>query len=249
VQAQIGRYYQSEEYLSHGTSDPGLLQRIYTAARGWAISRKHALIRRHQPSGRVLDMGCGTGEFLAHLATQGYLAQGVEPSLKARERAIAQHGLHVVPSVEQIQQREFYQVITLWHVLEHVPDVRATFKQLFALLADRGLLVIAVPDRESWDAQHYGPHWAAWDVPRHLSHFRRSDLLRLMHEHGFEVVAQEHMWLDAYYIALLSEKYRGHGPMIGTLLASIKGTWSNLLAALGKRPTSSSLVIARKREP
>ena len=249
VQAHIGRYYQSEEYLSHSGTDQGLFQRLYAAARTWAIGRKHALIKRHQPGGRVLDLGCGTGDFLSYLATQGYLVEGVEPSIKAREIAIAEHGLHVVPSLDQIHHREYYQVITLWHVLEHVPDVRATFKQLFALLADRGLLVIAVPDRGSWDAQHYGTYWAAWDVPRHLSHFRRSDLLRLLNEHGFEVLAQERMWLDAYYIALLSEKYKGRNKIAGALAACILGTWSNLLAALGKRPTSSSLIIARKHEP
>lgn len=248
-QAEIGRYYQSEEYLSHSASPKGLFQRLYSAARTWAIGRKHALISRHQPHGRVLDLGCGTGDLLSYLATQGYQVEGVEPSIKAREIAIAEHGLQVVPSLAQIPHREYYQVITLWHVLEHVPDVRTTFKQLYALLADRGLLVIAVPDRESWDAQHYGAHWAAWDVPRHLSHFRRSDLLQLVHDHGFEVLAQEHMWLDAYYIALLSEKYKGRGRITGAVLACLKGTWSNLLAALGKRPTSSSLIIARKQEP
>lgn len=248
-QAEIGKYYQSEEYLSHSASQQGLFQRLYSTARKWAIGRKHSLITRYQRQGRVLDLGCGTGEFLSYLAAQGYQVEGVEPSIKAREIAIAEHGLHVVPSLTHIPHREYYHVITLWHVLEHVPDVRTTFKQLYALLADRGLLVIAVPDRDSWDAQHYGPHWAAWDIPRHLSHFRRTDLFRLLNEHGFEAIAEEHMWLDAYYIALLSEKYKGHGPIAAAMLACLKGTWSNVLAALGKRPTSSSLIIARKHEP
>lgn len=249
TQAGIGRYYQSEDYISHSNSSKGLQDRLYQLARKWALGTKYKLVHRYQTQGRVLDIGCGTGEFLAHLMSRGYMVEGVEPDLKAREQAIANHSIAAVPTVEQVSNKEYYQVITMWHVLEHVPDVRATFKKLFALLADRGILIIAVPDRESWDRAHYGPQWAAWDVPRHLSHFRRQDIQRLLHEHGFELLATKKMWLDAFYIAMLSERYNG----AGTIAALIKGLWfgalSNLKSAVGKRPTSSSLYVARKTEP
>ncbi len=249
AQGSIGRYYQSEDYISHSNSKQGLQDTLYQLARKWALRTKYNLVHSYQPQGRVLDIGCGTGEFLAHLMSRGYLVEGVEPELKAREQAISNHSIAVVPSVEQLANKEYYQVITMWHVLEHVPDVRATFKKLFALLADHGILIIAVPDRESWDNQHYGTHWAAWDVPRHLTHFRRNDIHRLLHEHGFELLSTKKMWLDAFYIAMLSERYKG----AGTAAALIKGIWyggmSNLQSALGKRPTSSSLYVARKTEP
>lgn len=244
----LDRYYASDEYISHSNRSSGLKERIYQVARKRAISGKHRLIARHHPSGRVLDIGCGTGQFLAYLASRGYQVQGVEPSTTAREHTIREHVLNVVPTISGIASEERFQVVTMWHVLEHVPDLRATFKRLYALLAVGGLLVIAVPDRESWDAEHYGTDWAAWDVPRHLSHFRRNDLRTLFHEHGFELLEIRRMWLDAYYIALLSEGYRGRSSLLAFPLALVKGSWSNLLALLSTRPTSSSLYIARKAE-
>jgi SAM-dependent methyltransferase len=244
----MDRYYASEDYISHSNKATGLKERIYQIARRRAIRGKHTLLARYHPNGRVLDVGCGTGHFLAYLASRGYLVQGVEPSTTAREQAIREHALAVVPALTAITAQENFQVVTMWHVLEHVPDLRATFKRLYALLAKGGLLVIAVPDRESWDAGHYGTEWAAWDVPRHLSHFRRADVKTLLHEHGFELVEIRRMWLDAYYIALLSEGYRGHSPLLAFPLALLKGSWSNLLALLGTRPTSSSLYVARKVE-
>ena len=249
AQAAIGRYYQSGDYISHSNSKQGLQDRIYQLARTWALGNKYKLVRQFQAQGRVLDIGCGTGEFLAHLMSRGYLVEGVEPDLKAREQAIANHSIAVVPSVEQIPNKEYYQVITLWHVLEHVPDVRATFKKLFALLARRGILIIAVPDRESWDSDHYGSYWAAWDVPRHLSHFRRQDIHRLLHEHGFELLSTKKMWLDAFYIAMLSERYKGAGEISSLVRGIFIGAWSNLQSSFGKRPTSSTLYVARKAEP
>ncbi|MEZ4757649.1 MAG: methyltransferase domain-containing protein [Flavobacteriales bacterium] len=245
---ELDRYYASDDYISHSNRSRGLKEHLYQLARRRAIRGKHNLIARYHPNGRVLDIGCGTGQFLAYLASRGYLVQGVEPSTTAREQAIREHALAVVPAITGIIAQENFQVATLWHVLEHVPDLRATFKRLYALLAKGGLLVIAVPDRESWDATHYGTDWAAWDVPRHLSHFRRDDLKTLLREHGFELLEIRRMWLDAYYIALLSEGYRGRSALLAFPLAVLKGTWSNLLALLGSRPTSSSLYVARKAE-
>lgn len=245
---EMARYYASPDYISHSNRSSGLKERIYQIARRRAIRGKHNLIVRYQPNGRVLDVGCGTGHFLAYVASRGYSVQGVEPNTVAREQAIREHALSVVPSLSDITAQENIHVVTMWHVLEHVSDLRATFKRLYALLSLGGLLVIAVPDRESWDASHYGTDWAAWDVPRHLSHFRRADVRTLLHEHGFELLEIRRMWLDAYYIALLSEGYRGRSPLLAFPLALLKGSWSNLLALLGSRPTSSSLYIARKVE-
>ena len=248
TQAEIGRYYESEKYISHTNAMGSLQDRLYQWARKRALRNKHQLISQYQPNGRVLDIGCGTGQFLAYLMSRGYIVQGVEPSTNAREQAIADHGLPVVPSLDRVASQENLNVVTMWHVLEHVPDVGATFKKLYALLADRGLLVIAVPDRESWDASYYGADWAAYDVPRHLSHFRREDVKWFMQAHGFELIAVKRMWMDAFYIALLTEQYRGASLPIALAKGALVGLWSNLVALFAGRPTSSSMYLARKAE-
>lgn len=244
--AHIGRYYDSPEYISHTNTKADLQDRIYQLVRRRAIRGKHRLVARYKTNGRVLDMGCGTGEFLSYLKSRGYLTTGVEPGVGAREQAIANHSLEVLPSLEHIPALEQFNIITLWHVLEHVHDVRDTLKKLHARLAPGGLLLVAVPDRESWDAQHYGADWAAYDVPRHLSHFRRSDLKRLLPEHGFSLRSTNSMWFDAPYVSMLSEKHRGAASFASLLKGTLIGLASNAVAATTQRPTSSTLYLAEK---
>ncbi|MBK6543606.1 MAG: hypothetical protein IPG10_20575 [Flavobacteriales bacterium] len=178
------------------------------------------------------------------MKSRGYLVTGVEPDLGAQESAIANHSLEVLPGsmpyprVANSSDRPLACPGAPSGDPEHI-------QKLHALLSDQGLLVIAVPDRGSWDAAHYGPDWAAYDVPRHLSHFRQQDVKGVLREHGFDLLRVRGMSMDAFYIAMLSERYRGASwgrPNQGILL----GGWSDLLALLLNRPESSSLYIARK---
>jgi 2-polyprenyl-3-methyl-5-hydroxy-6-metoxy-1,4-benzoquinol methylase len=244
--AEIGKYYASEDYISHTNTSRGLQDRIYQWVRKRAIRNKHQLIAQHHPQGSILDVGCGTGEFLGFLKSKGYQTQGVEPSLTAREQAIRNHALEIMPELDQVAAHEQFNVITLWHVLEHVHDVRETLRKLHARLQTGGSLVIAVPDRDSWDAGFYGKDWAAYDVPRHLSHFRRRDMHRLLREQGFIVQRTKGMWFDAPYVCMLSEKHKGAGPLRALGIGALVGAVSNLVAALTPRPTSSSLYVASK---
>jgi 2-polyprenyl-3-methyl-5-hydroxy-6-metoxy-1,4-benzoquinol methylase len=213
------------------------------------LSGKRKLISKYRPNGRLLDVGCGTGQFMGHMKAHGYLVTGVEPDTGARGQAIADHAAEVLPSLDLIPSSEQFHVVSMWHVLEHVPDLRRTLKKLYSAMADRGFLFIAVPDRESWDATHYGSDWAALDVPRHLNHLRRQDLKRLFEEHGFALKEVRPMWFDAPYISMLTERHRGAGPLGALIKGTLVGTWSNLLALTSDRPTSSSLYIAQKQEP
>ncbi len=248
-QNSIGAYYKSEDYISHTNSSRSFQDKLYQLVRKRALRTKHKLISSYRPNGRLLDVGCGTGHFLGYMKSKGYLATGMEPDPHARQQAVADHSLDVLPSLDLVPSNEQFQVVTMWHVLEHVPDIRRTFKKLYSLMSDGGYLFIAVPDHESWDAHHYGSDWAAYDVPRHLNHFRRKDLDRLFREHGFEQLATKPMWFDAFYIAMLSERYKGRGPMLALFKGLCFGLWSNLHAAFSDRPTSSTLYVAQKREP
>lgn len=243
---QIGRYYEDPKYISHGGTGKGIQEKVYRLARRLAIKAKHRLVSRYFSNGSVLDIGCGTGEYLAYLKEKGYRCTGVEPSLRAREQAIRHYSLNVLPDISNIPSQEQFVVVSLWHVLEHVHNPRKELGCIHSLLRTGGVLILAVPDRESWDAIHYGPDWAAYDVPRHLSHFRRQDMKRLLVSQGFELVQVRGMWFDAPYVSLLSERYRQAHPITAFVRGMLFGATSNLLALLGRRPTSSSIFIARK---
>ncbi|MBL8001980.1 MAG: class I SAM-dependent methyltransferase [Flavobacteriales bacterium] len=248
-QNSIGSYYRSNSYISHTNASATFQDKLYQVVRRRALEAKRKLISRYRPNGRLLDVGCGTGQFIGHMKAHGYLVTGVEPDTGARGQAIADQAAEVLPNLDQIPSAEQFHVVTMWHVLEHVPDLRRTLKKLYSVMADRGFLFIAVPDRESWDATHYGSDWAALDVPRHLNHLRRSDMNRLFQEHGFALKAVRPMWFDAPYISMLTEQHRGAGPITALLKGTLVGAWSNLLALASDRPTSSSLYIAQKQEP
>lgn len=245
-QELLPRYYESESYISHSNTSKSLRDKLYQVARKWSLAKKSATIGSYVPSASVLDIGCGTGDFLASLQTKGYHVMGIEPNATARHQATQLHQLVVLPSLDAVSSLEQFQVLTMWHVLEHMPDPRQTIKRAFALLQQGGYLFIAVPIRNSWDAQHYGSGWAALDVPRHLSHFRDNDVRRILADQGFQMVGERKMWLDAFYIAMLSEQYKGRGPFVALLLGTLLGLWSNIQSVLSGRPTSSILFIAKK---
>lgn len=243
---EIGRYYESPNYISHSNSTQGFQDRLYQWARRRALNQKRKAISTFKRGGELLDIGCGTGEFLGHMEAHGFRTQGVEPNSVARDQAKTQRKQRVAERLEELPSGASFDIITMWHVLEHVYDPAQTLHQLGGLLRPNGLLVLAVPDRESWDAQHYGPDWAAYDVPRHLSHFRRHDITQLTKDQGITTKKIAPMWMDALYIGMHSERYRGANPLMAMVKGFSMGTWSNVMAVTSSRPTSSSLFFAQK---
>lgn len=236
-------YYASERYISHTDASNGLVNTLYQRIKKLSLSRKLNLIAAyHKPGARLLDVGAGTGDFVAAALKRGWKASGMEPGLAARERA-AVKGIELTDSFSALEGK--YDVITLWHVLEHLPDLDTEIDRLLSYLQDGGTLVLALPNFRSWDAGHYGEHWAAYDVPRHLWHFSRKSIGKLFGRRGFKVVRTYPLWFDAFYISLLSEKYQGNG--LGFLRGMVNGCRSNL-AALRTGEFSSLIYVLQRRE-
>jgi SAM-dependent methyltransferase len=227
---EIGPYYESKDYISHTNSKAGLFNTIYQTIRNVAISQKISMIRTvtGRKTVELLDVGCGTGEFLAGCTKEGWKVKGVEPGEGARSQAIKNHKLEVEEESYLEKTTDTYDVITLWHVLEHVHELNERIEQLSRILRKDGILVIAVPNHTSKDAQVYGPHWAAWDVPRHLYHFSPVTIKRLFQKHGFSHSASFPMKFDAYYVSMLSAGYKRGGKR--SLSGLITGMASNLAA-------------------
>jgi 2-polyprenyl-3-methyl-5-hydroxy-6-metoxy-1,4-benzoquinol methylase len=227
-QSDISKYYQSKDYISHTGGGTSALDRIYRTVRNYSIQKKLKLIARYNTSGSLLDYGCGTGQFLLTAKQKGWLCAGVEPSSEARQKIHSSLTVH--ESLETITTK--FDVITLWHVLEHVHDLNGTLTKLRTLLNPGGTIFIAVPNHGSPDAQHYGEHWAGYDVPRHLWHFVKEPMAKLISRHQLKPFAIEPMKFDSYYVSMLSELHRKPGNRLASmLLGFFNGLRSNLAAA------------------
>jgi SAM-dependent methyltransferase len=240
---ELGKYYQSEDYISHSDSHRGLFASVYQHIRNYTLRRKRSLINKYSKRGEILDIGCATGQFLNVMASDGWGVTGIEPDEKTRNYAISTHGLSVYPEVQlSAFKNSSFDVITMWHVLEHVSDLNRRMEETHKLVKPGGTIIIAVPNCESADAEKYRNFWAGYDLPRHLYHFAKSDLFRLAQKFGFEIVNILPMRFDAYYVSLLSEKYKT-GKMRWAH-AIWNGFWSNLRA--GQKNGYSSHIYVLK---
>ena len=250
--AHIGRYYESAAYVSHNAGARGLANRLYQLARFFTVRRKVALITQLHggQTGRLLDYGCGTGHFLARARAAGWQVAGIEPAAGPRADASARVGQPILePAALAGLPAGSFDVITLWHVLEHVHELHNTLRQLLAALRPGGRLLLAVPNAESLDAQHYRAAWASYDVPRHLYHFVPATMHRLLAAHGLRISQTLPLPLDAYYVSLLSERYQPAERAGGWLSVLRAGYQSNQYAAQHGGAYSSLLYVAERTAP
>jgi 2-polyprenyl-3-methyl-5-hydroxy-6-metoxy-1,4-benzoquinol methylase len=237
----LGKYYESEEYISHSRTNKGLIYRLYHIARNYTLSNKYNLVKNTSAK-KLLDIGCGTGEFLNFCQSKDMQVVGVEPSDKARDFAISEYNLEIHKEDFLQTSEDKFDAITMWHVLEHVPNLNKRLEEIHNLLNNNGYLYIAVPNCESCDAQLYRQYWAAYDVPRHLYHFTKKDIYNLADKHSFAVDKILPMKLDSFYVSMLSEKYKNG--KINYLSAFIIGLLSNIKA--GKDNYSSLIYVLKK---
>lgn len=209
---EIGTYYQSQEYISHSDIKKGLMNRLYHAARNIMLRMKYRMVRKVAKGNKLMDIGTGTGYFPGYMKTKGFDAIGVEVDPKARAFAEEEFGLKVFSPEDFIARKldGTFDVISLWHVLEHVHDLHLYMERMKEYLAPGGTLVIALPNCESLDARFYKNYWAGYDVPRHLWHFTPASLKKLADMHGLQIIKMKRLPLDPFYNSMLSEKYRNN---------------------------------------
>jgi len=236
----IGKYYQSDKYISHTGGGDSLLDNIYRAVRSRTLKSKLRLINKYQSKFNLLDYGCGTGEFLATCKDAGWTVSGVEPSDEARAKV--RKDISVVSELAKVDTQ--VNAITMWHVLEHVHELTETLARLKSLLTNNGTIFIGVPNPESYDARYYKSFWAGYDVPRHLWHFNKENIKTLLTRHNLRLQAIHPMKFDAFYVSLLSEGYKHPGKSLTSKAVSAftRGMFSNFKA--GRDNHSSLIYIA-----
>jgi 2-polyprenyl-3-methyl-5-hydroxy-6-metoxy-1,4-benzoquinol methylase len=224
-------YYESTNYISHNNASKGLLEQAYRVARTFTLRWKYNIVRKYgkHNTRTILDFGCGTGAFLTHCRNKGLEVAGVEPAYAARQSAKELVAAPIAADIAEIQGT--FDAITLWHVLEHVYDLNNTLEALKQRLNADGTMFVAVPNLESHDAQLYGEHWAAFDVPRHLWHFSQQTMARLLRNHNLKIHTILPMPIDAFYVSLLSEKYRNGEKGVPNMVNAFRqGMRSNRIA-------------------
>jgi 2-polyprenyl-3-methyl-5-hydroxy-6-metoxy-1,4-benzoquinol methylase len=238
----IAPYYKSDTYISHTDTSKGLINKIYKLVRRYTLGRKRLYVQQttQKIHGLLLDVGSGTGAFLNEMKQAGWKVLGVEPDPSARAKAQELYQIQPRPSEALFDLMPgLYDAISMWHVLEHVHDLQGYMKQLKQLLTPAGKLFIAVPNYTSADAQHYGTHWAAYDVPRHLYHFSPKSMEMLAAKHGFKLLKYKPMWADPFYIAMLSEQHKtGKINYITALWQGARSAWKTVF----QRDKCSSLI-------
>ncbi|GAB1454427.1 methyltransferase domain-containing protein [Draconibacterium sp.] len=238
----IGRYYQSENYISHSNTSKGIVNSVYHSVRKYMLGQKRRLVEKTTGlrNGDILDVGTGTGFFLNEMKEFGWHVTGTEKSSDARDFAKKEFKLDNLPSEQLFTLKEkSFDAITLWHVLEHIHQLNENMATFNRLLKTDGKLIIAVPNHESSDAKHYKQFWAAYDVPRHIWHFAPKQMKQLGEKHGFKLTSLHSMPFDSFYVSMLSEKYKK------SKMALLKGIFYGKISWLNSifNPAKCSSVI------
>ncbi|HUH35012.1 MAG TPA: class I SAM-dependent methyltransferase [Moheibacter sp.] len=226
----LGIYYASEAYISHTDARDNFFARCYQILKSQNIRYKFNKLGKHYKGKMILDYGCGTGDFLKYAQSKGANVLGVEPNEAARKIAQQKIGEDFVTRKNLLEITPKFDAVTFWHVLEHIPNLDEILATLPHKLKPDGRILLALPNHQSFDAKYYKKYWAAYDVPRHLWHFCPKSLEKLLYAYGMEIEKKYPMWLDSYYVSLLSEKYRGKKNR--WLRAIAIGTISNLKGIL-----------------
>jgi 2-polyprenyl-3-methyl-5-hydroxy-6-metoxy-1,4-benzoquinol methylase len=249
--AELGKYYMAEDYVSHSDTKKGVINKLYHGVRSYTLIKKLQLVIQHTKlkNGKILDYGAGTGAFLNTCKTNKWDALGIEPDETARKVMSDKFGISSFSSLQDAKKSSLFSgfdAITAWHVLEHVPDLKETVDALKSCLKDKGIFIVAVPNPESHDAKYYKEFWAAYDLPRHLWHFEPKNMTRLFTDTdtGFKLEKTLPMIFDSFYVSMLSEKYKTGDTSL--VRAFTQGLISNIKANKTGKEFSSQIYVFRK---
>lgn len=245
LESDISNYYASSDYISHTNRTANLFEYIYKCVKNYSLKKKYNLIKRYFKKGNILDYGCGTGDFLAYMKSKNWNTFGLEPNDNARNFAIEKNKLNI-KKINEISEFEnnYFNIITLWHVLEHIYNADEIINLLKNKLDDNGTLIIALPNHESYDAIYYKENWAAYDVPRHIYHFNKNTIKLFLEKHKLKITEIYPMKFDSFYVSILSEKIKNKKNNIFN--AFLTGLKSNFKAK-SKNNYSSLIYIVKKQ--
>ncbi|MCE6993096.1 class I SAM-dependent methyltransferase [Dyadobacter sp. CY323] len=249
-ESEIGDYYQSQDYISHNDQAKGLISKVYGIVRDYTIGQKVKMINNlSNGKGKLLDIGCGTGNFVNAGKENGWNVFGTEPDPNARNAAAAKTGNIIFESIQAPELiSEKFDIITMWHVLEHVHYLNETLDWLDQHINQNGTILIAVPNPESYDAANYGRYWAAYDVPRHLYHFTKNTMQKLLGNHGLTIQQTLPMWFDSFYVGMLSTKYKGQKVDIpDSIKTGLVSNWKGRSTEEKQINTSSIIYVIKKK--
>ena len=244
----MGPYYESEDYLSHNEPETGFVNNLYNLSRNFMLKMKWRMVMRSTglKKGTILDIGSGSGYFASFIRDKGWDVKGIEINRMIREISSSRFGLDILPpeSLNELPSSSF-DCITLWHVLEHFHEPDQYASQIRRILKPKGVCIVALPNCDSFDAGHYHENWAAWDVPRHISHFNPSTFSFFAEATHFTVTKTKALLFDVFYISILSEKYKTSKP--GFITGMIKGVWFTFLSLFIKGRNSSVIYFLKKK--
>ncbi len=239
----LEKYYDSKDYISHTDAKNSLFERVYQFVKNYNIRYKFKKLKVSKKQASLLDFGCGTGDFLAYAQQKGMDVFGIEPNEAALLITQKKIGENNASNQKLSEVESQFDYITLWHVLEHIPDLMSFIEELKSKMNDNGKLFVAVPNYQSFDAKFYQNYWAAYDVPRHLWHFSPESIQTLFNSFGMKIEKTYPLWFDSYYVSMLSEKYKktSFGFLRAFLIASISnfvgvfnGNYSSIIYQISK---------------
>jgi len=244
IPQDLEKYYDTPEYISHHQDTGSPKERLYKLLQKYNLKYKKSILDNNlKPNATVLDYGCGAGEFLKFIE-RDYNTIGYEPNSVARKFAAEKaQKTEFTADIESIEDGSL-DAITLWHVFEHIENQQETLQIFKDKLKENGLLIIAVPNSTSFDAEYYKEFWAAYDVPRHIFHFTKSGMEKLMNTKIWKIKNIKPLYLDSFYISMLSEKYKNS--RLIWLKGLFYGAISNLKALKSGEFSSLIYVIEKK---